>query len=330
MKCQICFENYNHSLNKPYVLIPCTHTICIRCLDDLMDEPKLCPVCTLTIKDRNPNWALLDLIPESNTDRLKHSLLKKLSETEDSKKKINNLNKQKFKEGLTSLKTVKKELTAHTNKLVEILLLNHDKLLNQVKQIETDLESQRFQTFKLDLNIDNKIKDTRKKLARNQLKETQINVLQNYYTKVNDDLIMKLNNKTETNPFYEFISNSTFIFTKELIGKISNRQGLINDHHIIYHNNGIQLIEDKQYELALECLNKGLTIDPLCSICYNSKGLALHALKNFNEAVNCFSKSIEINPDNIDVFSNKGNALKELKDYSGAIRCFSKGLKSKI
>ena len=53
MKCQICFEKFDHSKNKPYVLIPCTHTVCSKCVLSLKETK--CPTCSRVFRDKNPN-----------------------------------------------------------------------------------------------------------------------------------------------------------------------------------------------------------------------------------------------------------------------------------
>jgi len=54
--CIICYENYNDSNRKPYLLISCGHTICGEC-SELIDN---CPKCRKKIEGKVENW---DLIP---------------------------------------------------------------------------------------------------------------------------------------------------------------------------------------------------------------------------------------------------------------------------
>ena len=34
--CKICFEEYDHFIHKPYIILPCAHSACIKCLETLM------------------------------------------------------------------------------------------------------------------------------------------------------------------------------------------------------------------------------------------------------------------------------------------------------
>ena len=54
MNCLICFEIYNTSNRKPYVL-NCGHTFCFDCLEKQINS---CPTCRLIITNKIPNYAL--------------------------------------------------------------------------------------------------------------------------------------------------------------------------------------------------------------------------------------------------------------------------------
>lgn len=60
MECLLCFENYDHFLVKPYSLYPCGHTYCISCANKLTK----CPMCKRIIRDKTPNYAVLQMITD--------------------------------------------------------------------------------------------------------------------------------------------------------------------------------------------------------------------------------------------------------------------------
>lgn len=53
---------FDHTEHKPLVIIPCTHTYCLTCLNRL--TRKKCPKCDILIQKTNPNWSLINLIPD--------------------------------------------------------------------------------------------------------------------------------------------------------------------------------------------------------------------------------------------------------------------------
>ena len=67
MSCDICFNNYDHSIHKPYML-SCPHTFCLSCINKLSN--KKCPNCSISISVKNPNIALLEFIKESIYDKM--------------------------------------------------------------------------------------------------------------------------------------------------------------------------------------------------------------------------------------------------------------------
>ena len=69
MKCNICFEDYNIINRKPMIVIPCAHTFCLNCLDELKKHDNKCPNDREIIINQKPNYALIDLLnSNSSTD----------------------------------------------------------------------------------------------------------------------------------------------------------------------------------------------------------------------------------------------------------------------
>ena len=62
MECKICYEKYNENLKKPYSFQPCSHTFCIECINNL--NKLECPRCKREIKDKQPNFDLLEALEE--------------------------------------------------------------------------------------------------------------------------------------------------------------------------------------------------------------------------------------------------------------------------
>lgn len=330
MRCQLCYSNYDHLKHRPYVLIPCTHTCCVKCLDDLDDL--VCPICKKIIHSRNPNWALLDLIPNqvaiSHTERLRKQLQLSIDQTEELKNKLNDLNKQCFKENVTNIAELKKEITDRCHQLVSLVNECQEKMTNDAELIETNYEIERLNQIKHDHHIDTKIRETRKRLNKNELTDEQLQALINSFKKKCSELSTTIVEKKEAKTLYELVPAATTRTTEYLIGKISLRSGTpFQLDEKAYHAKGIRLLEDENYEEAIECFTNALEINAMCTDCYNFMGLAMYGLKEYEKAVQCFEKSIQLDPNRLDIYVNKGNALKELKDYNGAIKCFSLGLK---
>ena len=63
MNCKICFDNYS-DYKKPYSIFPCNHTFCIRCLNNLTDLR--CPKCRTIIRDKKPNYELIEILEFSS------------------------------------------------------------------------------------------------------------------------------------------------------------------------------------------------------------------------------------------------------------------------
>ena len=58
MNCKICSKHYSDVELKPFTLIPCGHTYCVKCLEKL----KTCPECDVNITGKLLNHAILEII----------------------------------------------------------------------------------------------------------------------------------------------------------------------------------------------------------------------------------------------------------------------------
>jgi tetratricopeptide (TPR) repeat protein len=82
----------------------------------------------------------------------------------------------------------------------------------------------------------------------------------------------------------------------------------------------------KKYDLAIECFNKALEIDPKNGVLWNKKGFALGNLGKYEEAIECYNKALEIDDKDVLALFQKGFSLNTLGRYDEAIECFNKAL----
>jgi hypothetical protein len=64
--CKICYSSYDDDMKKPYIISPCSHTICLECLKEILSLSCNCPFCKIDIKasltEMKPNYELIDII----------------------------------------------------------------------------------------------------------------------------------------------------------------------------------------------------------------------------------------------------------------------------
>ena len=58
MECSICNECYDETEHKPFLLNPCGHCFCLKCIKALTKRE--CPECHGRIKSEIPNYAVLN------------------------------------------------------------------------------------------------------------------------------------------------------------------------------------------------------------------------------------------------------------------------------
>jgi len=71
---------------------------------------------------------------------------------------------------------------------------------------------------------------------------------------------------------------------------------------------GIAYNDEGNYDKAIECYQKAITIDPDYADAYYNLGLAYKDKGNYDKAIECWQKAIDINPDNAVTYNNMGLA----------------------
>lgn len=94
-------------------------------------------------------------------------------------------------------------------------------------------------------------------------------------------------------------------------------------------NKASNLFNDKNYEGALNILNKILKLDTSSSKAYLNKGLALSALERKKDAIDCYDLAIKFKPDYAKAYYNKGAVLFHLGKKDEAIECYDLAIKFK-
>lgn len=86
------------------------------------------------------------------------------------------------------------------------------------------------------------------------------------------------------------------------------------------------LLEQGDYQQALQYYEKALKLDPKNARAWNNKGKALGWLGRDEEAIKSYEKAIELDPKYAPTWDNKGWALDRLDRDEEAIICFDKAL----
>jgi hypothetical protein len=158
--CKICYQSYDDDLKKPYIISPCSHTICLECLKEILTLSCNCPFCKKEIKasvlEMKPNYELIDIIYKiKNT-----SNIAKCTKCKDL------INSIYFAEKNTNVQFICK----HCAKNGEIVEENTMSLEELIKNSENELES--YQT-ELNFNINKEnLKNVASNLMTDYLKKT--------------------------------------------------------------------------------------------------------------------------------------------------------------
>jgi len=77
-----------------------------------------CPACNIKFIEKNPNWALIEIAPESSYDQSRAELKQALEEGIDLKKKIEKFKESILEENLNQLNTLRQDINNKTNEMM--------------------------------------------------------------------------------------------------------------------------------------------------------------------------------------------------------------------
>ncbi|MCZ9892541.1 tetratricopeptide repeat protein [Brachyspira hyodysenteriae] len=100
-----------------------------------------------------------------------------------------------------------------------------------------------------------------------------------------------------------------------------------NDDEYLYFNRGLEKIESKLYEEAIEDFNKIIELNPKDRDAYFFRGLTKTGLKLYEEAIEDFNEAIKLNLKNWESYFARGVSKSSLKLYEEAIVDFNKTIK---
>jgi hypothetical protein len=143
MDCSICNESFDDKEHKPHSINPCGHCFCLKCIR-LLTIRSLCPKCRGNIQSTIVNYAILDMlndaprtsrtsnpIRESRIFQSLDNMLSKMTELDQSlddtlKKRISYIN--------LCVNNMKDKIQKDTEKKVNALLNDNQKLLSQLEE----------------------------------------------------------------------------------------------------------------------------------------------------------------------------------------------------
>ncbi|CAD8198453.1 unnamed protein product [Paramecium octaurelia] len=154
-------------------------------------------------------------------------------------------------------------------------------------------------------------------------------------TKINNQLIIAKDNydvqmelkKVEASKLFdqgtELVKSHKF---REALKIFDDSIKLFDLDYLVYTWKAKTLNQLKQYEQAIQCCNKSITLNPNYVSAWNNKGFALDNLNKYEDAIKCYNKALTLNPKNDTSWTNKGHTLNNLAQYNEAIQCFDQAI----
>lgn len=250
MNCDICFEFYNKDERRPMTILPCTHTFCYQCLNELKKLKYKCPKCKKHITNEIPCYALLNLMDMKSDvySEFKQQIYERVKDIKETQEQLRSECEFKLEQTSNEISSIKSEINKRTSKLISLVKINREKLLYEADCIQSNLS---------DIILGNLyIQDIRlESNDLNSMKRGQLKSLIDELSRFQCDLNYKLNQLNETTFNYEFEPNRDLNYNNSLIGEISYKSTLLAN------SNKVLLSVECNYILNLlfvNCLFKGL------------------------------------------------------------------------
>ncbi len=116
-----------------------------------------------------------------------------------------------------------------------------------------------------------------------------------------------------------------------LVQPVMAAENKTEDAATAFYNTGIMLLEEKQYERAIEAFDNALAsnttmirFSDALLYTYQDKAFALIQLNNYTEAVQTLDQGLSLYPDDEKLWYNKGFVLFRLGQYQDAITAYDK------
>ena len=84
-------------------------------------------------------------------------------------------------------------------------------------------------------------------------------------------------------------------------------------------DNGLIALKNNKTDVALDCFNEVLELEPENKIAWTNKGIVLRKMGKLGESLECYNKALEIDPDFSNALMNKARTLKLQKKFDLAL-----------
>ena len=151
--------------------------------------------------------ALLQLIPESEYDKLKAESLKAFIHLNEAKQDLKQNRLEKISIHETKLESIKQVISDETEKIIDILKENKNNMINECDQMLDEIKNQ-LSSIKYEDKESLQVGLTKVKIEKNELNENEMKSLNNKIIEINNEL----NKLSDSIKNYE--NNSEFVLNK--------------------------------------------------------------------------------------------------------------------
>lgn len=117
---------------------------------------------------------------------------------------------------------------------------------------------------------------------------------------------------------YSFKANATDLPLTTLINLESKLQLTQTNlqEAAIYFNSGIKLLEQGDYQRAIDYFTQAVQINPELVAAYYNRAIARHQLQQYQRAIANFTKVIQFNPNDAKAYNKRGYVELEVDKFS--------------
>jgi hypothetical protein len=218
-ECELCLESFNLYDRKPFSLVPCGHSLCIKCFDSLTKTT--CPYCRAVFTSKIPNWEIVKRLPKPILPIIFYQVEKKVVALEKVSDEYNKLIvevNQEYRKRLSEIgdessrksnsdriKRIEKrldEINANNQELENNLRRKMDKIKSQIDTDEVKFNEESLKKTKSDMDKMSSSMTERIKMVKKD-REELMNILTSNTNSTPTEILTRVENELRDNSAYK-------------------------------------------------------------------------------------------------------------------------------
>lgn len=266
-ECELCLDVFNLYDRKPVCLVPCGHSLCMKCFDSL--RKNVCPFCRVPYENKIINWEISKRLPKPTIPILYYQTQIKLGNLKDLLSEFTKINHEANLNIKNNIQLIKESEDLKSKSVSET---NNNGIIDKIKDFEKTLSESHQENLESESSL-KKMVDTFK---------TQIELDENKYSEEN---LKKIRTESE----------NVFAYFKDKLSMIKNEDEKIKE--ILSRSiDNISIDENviKKLQMEIDERKKRVTLSRQLAVLFSNANTSIRPATNASSEANLNENTNEI------------------------------------